>query len=63
MGTAHMGADPKTSMLSGYSQAHYLPNLFITDGAAMAFSATQNPSLNYMALSALAAEFLKARKI
>ena len=67
MGTAHMGTDPKTSVLNGYSQAHDVPNLFITDGAAMASSATQNPSLTYMALSARAAhfavEFLKAGKI
>ena len=67
MGTAHMGTDPKTSVLNGYSQAHDVPNLFITDGSAMASSATQNPSLTYMALSARAAhfavEFLKAGKL
>ena len=67
MGTAHMGTDPKTSVLNGYNQAHDVPNLFITDGAAMASNATQNPSLTYMALSARAAhhavEFLKAGKI
>ena len=67
MGTAHMGVDPKTSVLNKYNQSHDIPNLFITDGAAMASSATQNPSLTYMALSARAAhyavEFLKAGKI
>ncbi len=67
MGTAHMGTDPGTSVLNKYSQAHDVPNLFITDGAAMASSATQNPSLTYMALSARAAhhavEFLKAGTI
>ena len=67
MGTAHMGTDPRTSVLNQYSQAHDVPNLFITDGAAMASSATQNPSLTYMALSARAAhhavEFLKGGKI
>ena len=67
MGTAHMGTDPRTSVLNKYNQAHDVPNLFITDGAAMASSATQNPSLTYMALSAraahFAAEFLKAGKI
>ncbi len=67
MGTAHMGTDPRTSVLNKYSQAHDVPNLFITDGAAMASSATQNPSLTYMALSAraahYAAEFLKAGTI
>ena len=62
-----MGTDPRTSVLNKYSQAHDVPNLFITDGAAMASSATQNPSLTYMALSARAAhhaaEFLKAGTI
>jgi choline dehydrogenase-like flavoprotein len=67
MGTAHMGTDPRTSVLNQYNQAHDVPNLFITDGSAMASTATQNPSLTYMALSAraayYAAEFLKAGKL
>ena len=67
MGTACMGKDPKTSVLNKYNQAHEVPNLFITDGAAMASSGCQNPSLTYMALSARAAhhaaEFLRAGKI
>ena len=67
MGTAHMGVDPKTSVLNKYGQAHDVANLFITDGSAMASSGTQNPSLTYMALSARgahhAAEFLKAGRI
>lgn len=67
MGTARMGKDPKTSVLNQYNQAHDVPNLFITDGAAMASSGCQNPSLTYMALSARAAhhavEFLKGGAI
>jgi choline dehydrogenase-like flavoprotein len=67
MGTARMGADPKTSVLNKYNQAHDVPNLFITDGAAMVSSGCQNPSLTYMAMSARAAyhasEFLKAGTI
>lgn len=63
MGTARMGKDPATSVLNKYNQAHQVPNLFVTDGAAMASSGCQNPSLTYMALSARAAhhatEFLK----
>ncbi len=56
MGTARMGKDPKTSVLNQYNQAHEVPNLFCTDGAAMASSGCQNPSLTYMALSARAAD-------
>jgi choline dehydrogenase-like flavoprotein len=55
MGGARMGRDPSTSVLNGYNQAHDIVNLFVTDGAAMASSACQNPSLNYMALTARAA--------
>lgn len=55
MGTARMGRDPRTSVLNAYNQAHEVPNLFITDGAAMTSSGCQNPSLTYMALSARAA--------
>jgi choline dehydrogenase-like flavoprotein len=32
-----------------------VPNLFVSDGAAMTSSASMNPSLTYMALSARAA--------
>lgn len=57
MGTARMGKDPKTSVLNGNNQAHDVPNLFVTDGACMASSAWQNPSLTYMALTARACDF------
>jgi len=55
MGTARMGPDPMTSVLNGWNQAHDVPNLFCTDGAAMASSGCQNPSLTYMAMTARAA--------
>jgi choline dehydrogenase-like flavoprotein len=55
MGGARMGHDPKTSVLNKWSQAHEVPNLFVTDGAQMSSSACQNPSLTYMALTARAA--------
>jgi glucoside 3-dehydrogenase (cytochrome c) catalytic subunit len=55
MGGARMGRDPATSVLNRYNQAHDIPNLFVTDGAAMSSSACQNPSLTYMALTARAA--------
>lgn len=55
MGTARMGRDPATSVFNGWGQAHEVANLFCSDGAVMASSATMNPSLTYMALSARAA--------
>jgi len=57
MGTARMGRDPKTSVLNGNNQVWDAKNVFVTDGACMASSACQNPSLTYMALTARAAEF------
>ncbi len=57
MGTARMGRDPKTSVLNKFNQIHAVPNVFVTDGAAMTSSACQNPSLTYMALTARAANY------
>lgn len=52
-----MGKDPKTSVLNKWAQTHDVDNLFITDGAAMASCATQNPSLTYMAITVRAADY------
>jgi choline dehydrogenase-like flavoprotein len=57
MGTARMGRDPKTSVLNKWNQIHTVPNVFVTDGAAMTSSACQNPSLTYMALTARACDY------
>ncbi len=57
MGTARMGRDPKTSVLNGWNQAWDVKNLFVTDGACMASSANQNPSITYMALTARACDY------
>jgi len=57
MGTARMGTDPKNSVLNGNNQVWDAPNVFVTDGAAMASGACVNPSLTYMALTARAVDF------
>jgi choline dehydrogenase-like flavoprotein len=57
MGTARMGRDPKTSVLNANNQVHSVPNVFVTDGAAMTSAGNVNPSLTYMALTARAANF------
>ena len=57
MGTARMGKDPKTSVLNAHNQCHDVPNVFVTDGACMASTACQNPSITYMALTARAAAY------
>ena len=43
MGTARMGTDPSSSVLNKWNQCHDVPNLFITDGAAMASSGCRTP--------------------
>ena len=55
MGGVRMGRDPRTSLLNQWNQLHACPNVFVTDGACMASTGTQNPSLTYMALAARAA--------
>ena len=64
LGTARMGANPKTSVLNGYCQAHDVNNLFVTDAAAFVTNPDKNPTLTIMALSWRASEYLlnEARK-
>jgi choline dehydrogenase-like flavoprotein len=57
MGGVRMGKDPKTSMLNQWHQLHAVPNVFVTDGASMTSTSTQNPSLTYMAFTARAANY------
>ncbi|SMG44605.1 GMC oxidoreductase [Sphingobacterium psychroaquaticum] len=54
MGGARMGHDPKTSILNAHNQMHGCPNVYVTDGACMTSTGTQNPSITYMALTARA---------
>jgi len=56
MGTARMGASPKTSVLNKWNQVWDAPNVFVTDGSFMTSAACQNPSLTYMAFTARAAD-------
>jgi choline dehydrogenase-like flavoprotein len=57
-GTARMGANPKTSVLNRFNQAHDVKNLFVTDGAAFVTQGCYEPTLTIMAMSARAAEYL-----
>lgn len=57
MGGARMGHDPKTSILNKWNQLHACNNVFVTDGACMTSTSTQNPSLTYMALTARAVDY------
>jgi choline dehydrogenase-like flavoprotein len=57
MGGVRMGKDPETSLLNEWNQLHACKNVFVTDGACMTSTSTQNPSLTYMALTARAVDY------
>jgi choline dehydrogenase-like flavoprotein len=57
VGGVRMGKDPKTSLLNAHNQLHSCKNVFVTDGACMTSTGTQNPSLTFMAMTARAADF------
>lgn len=57
MGGVRMGHDPKTSLLNKWHQLHACKNVFVTDGACMTSTSTQNPSLTYMAFTARAVDY------
>jgi choline dehydrogenase-like flavoprotein len=67
MGGVRMGKDPQTSLLNEWNQLHACKNVFVTDGACMTSTGTQNPSLTYMAITARAVnnavEQLKKRNL
>lgn len=57
MGGIRMGKTPKTSILNSFNQMHAVKNVFVTDGSCIVSTATQNPSLTYMALTARAVDY------
>jgi choline dehydrogenase-like flavoprotein len=57
MGGARMGSNPQTSIVNQWNQIHTCKNVFVTDGACMTTTGTQNPSLTFMALTARAANY------
>lgn len=54
MGGVRMGNDPKASLLNKWNALHHCKNVFVTDGASMVSTSTQNPSLTFMAITARA---------
>ena len=57
MGGCRMGSDSKTSMLNEWNQLHACKNVFVTDGASMASTGNQSPSILYMTLTARAVDY------
>jgi choline dehydrogenase-like flavoprotein len=59
VGTARMGADPKTSVLNQFQQSHDVKNLFVMDGSCFNSPGCQNPTLTIMALTVRSCDYLK----
>ncbi|WP_417264461.1 GMC oxidoreductase [Celeribacter sp.] len=59
-GTARLGRDPKTSVLSPELQSHQIGNLWITDASVLPTSAAVNPALTISALALRAADGIRA---
>jgi choline dehydrogenase-like flavoprotein len=57
-GSVRMGADPKTSVLNKYSQAHDVKNLFVCDAAPFVSNPDKNVTLSIVAFSWRASEYL-----
>jgi len=59
LGTARMGANPKTSATNGFGQSHDVKNLFVVDGSTFVSAGCQNPTWTIMALAWRASDYLK----
>lgn len=59
LGTARMGADPKTSVTNGFGQTHDVRNLFVVDGSIFVSASCQNPTWSILALCWRAMDYLK----
>jgi choline dehydrogenase-like flavoprotein len=58
LGTARMGSDPKTSVLTQYQQSHDVSNLFVVDGSSHVSASCQNPTWTIMALCWRSCDYL-----
>jgi choline dehydrogenase-like flavoprotein len=62
MGTCRMGADPKTSVVNQWGQAHDVPNLFIYDGSVFVTSSGFNPTATICAVALRSVKHLIANR-
>lgn len=58
LGVTRMGADPKTSVVNGFCQAHDVPNLFVVDGGPFVSQPDKNPTWTILALSWRASDYI-----
>jgi choline dehydrogenase-like flavoprotein len=58
VGTARMGTDPATSVLSSFCQSWDVKNLFVMDGSCFVSQGVQNPTLTMLAITARSCDHL-----
>jgi choline dehydrogenase-like flavoprotein len=58
VGTARMGTDPATSVLSSFCQSWDVKNLFVMDGSCFVSQGVQNPTLTMLAITARSCDYL-----
>jgi choline dehydrogenase-like flavoprotein len=59
MGTARMGRDPSTSVVTERGQAHDVKNLFIVDGSVFVTAGGVNPTSTIQAIALYVADYIK----
>jgi choline dehydrogenase-like flavoprotein len=62
LGGTRMGADPKTSVVNGWSQAHDVKNLFVADGGPFVSQADKNPTWTILALSMRTSDYIARQR-
>jgi len=62
MGTARMGTDPRTSVVSGWNQTHDVPNLFLADGSSFVTGGAVGPTPTIGALALRCADGIWRRR-
>ncbi|MFO1400170.1 MAG: GMC family oxidoreductase [Steroidobacteraceae bacterium] len=59
MCAARMSRDPREGVVNAHGQSHDIPNLFVSDGAAMSTPSSANPTLTIVALALRQAEYIE----
>ena len=62
LGCVRMGADPKTSALNAWSQAHDCKNLFVTDGGPFVSQCDKNPTWTILALAWRTSDYITQQR-
>ena len=58
LGVTRMGANPNTSVVNGYGQAHDVTNLFVVDGGPFVTQPDKNPTWTILALAWRAGDYI-----